>query len=192
MSDESKRNGFLPLPITTRQFQIGFYVFVILYIAFLLVRGRAFKMDDLLFPLLVGIPTIAIAFVHVVFLTYPSLEERLTPASTDITESMDLDIAGDDQSHTSRTVEEQQRIGLILLGLIIALPIATLYLGFAYVLPPFVLGFIWVFREDPKLALQVTVGFSVAAYVLFILILQMQPWEGELGLPSLLRMLSFG
>ncbi|MFB6097310.1 MAG: tripartite tricarboxylate transporter TctB family protein [Haloferacaceae archaeon] len=186
----SDAGGPFPLPLSIRQGQIAFYAVVALYVVFLLVTGWQFKFENKLFPYVVGIPTLLITLGHIAMLASPSLRERFTP-DTD-TETLRDKLGGEfGDDDVGRSAGGMQRYGLVMLGWVVALPVLVYYFGYAYVLPPYVFAFIWHFRRDVKLAAATAVGFSVAAYFLFIVVLGMIPWAGELGLPSLLNNLPF-
>lgn len=185
----SEPDGLFPLPFTIRQFRVAFYLVVASYVGYLLATALEFQFDDRLFPYLVGVPTILIAVAHAVLLAFPSLESRVTP---DVEDSESLLSRRLDESDVGRSAAGRQKYGLLMLAWVVALPVLVFYLGFAYVLPPFVFAFVWFFRRDLRLAAVTAAGFSVGAYLLFIVVLRMIPWEGELGLPSLLGMLPFG
>lgn len=185
----SDAEGLFPLPFTIRQFRLAFYAAVAAYVAFLLVTALEFKFDDRLFPYLVGVPTILITLAHLVLLADPDLEDRLTPETGDEESIMPEAI---DEEGVGRSAAGRQRYGLLMLAWVIVLPVLVYYLGFAYTLPPYVFAFIWFFRRDLRLAAIGTVGFSLGAYLLFIVTLRMIPWGGELGLPDLFNLLPFG
>lgn len=185
----SDAEGLFPLPFTIRQFRLAFYAVVAAYVGFLLVTALEFKFDDRLFPYLVGVPTLLITLGHIVMLAYPDLEDRLTPDE----DGDDSVLPGAiDEEDVGRSAAERQRYGLLMLAWVVVLPVLVYYLGFAYTLPPYVFAFIWFFRRDLRLAAITTVGFSLGAYLLFIVTLRMIPWGGELGLPNLFNLLPFG
>lgn len=187
-----ENDGLFPIPVSTRQFQAVFYAAIASYITYLLITGRNFSFDDLLLPLIVGIPTIIIAIIHLTFIIFPTLEERVGLSSDDGTDSSEFPTLGPTESDKGRSQENRHRYGLLVISMVTLLPIFIYYFGFAYAISPFVLTSIWVFRRDLKIAFLVTAGFSLIAYVMFIVILQMQPYEGALGLPNLLRIIQFG
>lgn len=191
--DVDSDEGLFPLPLSMQQGQILFYIVVVLYVGFLLVTGWQFKFENKLFPYLVGIPTILITLAHIAMLASPKLRERLAPKAEQ--ESLQDKLAAgdfdDDELDVGRSAGGKQKYGLIMLGWVIALPVLVYFLGYSYVLPPYVFAFVWYFRKDVKLAAAIAIAFSIAAYVLFILILGMIPWGGELGLPNLINMLPF-
>lgn len=191
--DVDDEEGLFPLPLSMRQGQILFYVVVALYVLFLLVTSWQFKFDNKLFPYLIGIPTVLITVVHIALLASPTLRERFEP-ETEQASLKDKLGAGDfdgEELKVGRSAAGKQKYGLVMLGWVIALPVLVYYFGYAYVLPPYVFAFIWYFRRDVKLALATSVGFTIAAYFLFIVVLGMIPWSGELGLPSIINNLPF-
>lgn len=193
MSDGSLTDRLFPVPFSLRQGQIAFYLMAIGFVVFLLVTGtQQFSSDDMLFPYIVGIPSIIVGVIHVISLIFPELESKVMPERADASEDLSSEIKESiDSGEGGRPLGERQRYGLLMTGWVLVLPILVFYLGFAYVLPPYVFAFILFFRRDVKLAASISILFTVAAYVLFILILGMIPWQGELGLPSLINMLPF-
>lgn len=183
-------DGLFPLPVSIEQFRAIFYAVVVLYVAFLLGRGYlgGWANDTIMFPLLVGIPTILVSLVHIGTLLFPEIEERYLPEEDEESLMDQLDV---DEEDVGRTVGGRQKYGFIMLGWVIALPVLVFFFGYAYVLPPYVFAFLYYFRRDAKLAASITVAFALAAYVLFIVVLQMIPWAGSLGLPSLINALPF-
>lgn len=187
----SDAGGPFPLPLSIRQGQIAFYAVVALYVVFLLVTGWQFKFENKLFPYVVGVPTLLITVGHIAMLSSPSLRERFTPETDRETLKDKLGGDIDADADVGRSAGGMQRYGLVMLGWVVALPVLVYYFGYAYVLPPYVFAYIWYFRRDVRLAATTAVGFSVAAYFLFIVVLGMIPWAGELGLPSLINNLPF-
>lgn len=182
--------GLFPLPVSVAQFRAGFYAVVAVYVVFLLGRGwlGGWDTNTILFPVLVGVPTVLISMIHIVTVLFPELEERYLPSDEGDESLMDqLDVDED----VGRTVGGRQKYGLIMLGWVLALPVLVFFFGYAYVLPPYVFAFLYYFRQDLKLAAGITVAFTIAAYLLFIVVLQMIPWAGALGLPSLINALPF-
>lgn len=194
MSQESGPDGIFPLSYGIRDFQIAFYLAGLLFILFLIATGlMRFSNRDLLFPLLVAVPTVILTVGHIIFLAFPSLEERFIPERGDTgDDSIPLvaETEAEDEDEV-RPAGERQRLALITIAWTVLLPILVYYLGFAYGLPIYVFGFIWYYRGNLRLAAVVSVGFSVAAYIFFIRILGMIPWEGTLGLPNILNMIPF-
>lgn len=183
--------GLFPLPVSVGQFRAAFYAAVVLYVAFLLGRGwlGGWDTNTILFPVLVGVPTILVALIHIVTVLFPELEERYLPDQGEEESLMDqLDV---DEEDVGRTVGGRQKYGLIMLGWVVALPVLVFFFGYAYVLPPYVFAFLYYFRRDVKLAAGITALFTAAAYLLFIVVLQMIPWAGSLGLPSLINAVPF-
>lgn len=195
MSDESRvtdeeGGGLFPLSITTTQFRIVFYLAALVYVLYLLITGWSFSWNNKLFPYLIGIPTIALTVFHIIFLSYPSLEDQLVPSGEN-EEASAWENFGIDTEDIGRSRGEKQKFGIMMFGWVTALPVAVYYLGYAYVLPVYVFVFVWYFRRDGRLAALLAVGFSIAAYILFIVILGMIPWGGTLGLPNPLNYLPF-
>lgn len=194
MSQEAESEGVFPLSYGMFEFKVAFYGASLLFIGFLVVTGlMRFGDRDIIFPVLVAIPTIVLLVGHILFLAFPSLEDRLMPERGDTSgDGVPLVAQTDAEGEGGgRPTGETQRLALITIGWTVLLPVLVYYLGFAYGLPVYVFAFIWYYRGDPRLAAVVTVGFSVAAYVFFIRILGMIPWEGTLGLPNVLNMIPF-
>jgi hypothetical protein len=192
MSQES--DGVFPIPYGIQEFKMAFYAVILLYILFLIITGwMQFSNQDILFPTLVAIPTVVLLVSHIVFLRFPSFEDRLMPERGDVDDE-GMSIVAETQAEEEeerRSTGEVQRLALLTIGWTTALPILSYYLGFAYGLPIFVFAFIWYYRGSVRTAAVVTVGFAIAAYIFFIRILGMIPWEGTLGLPNILNMIPF-
>ena len=193
MSDSSLTDRLFPMPFSLRQGQLAFYVVIVGFIIFLLVTGtQQFSDNDMLFPYIVGIPSIIVGVVHLVSLIFPGLESKVMPERADASEDLSSELKESiDSEDQGRPLGERQRYGLMMTGWVLVLPVLVFYLGFAYILTPYVFAFIIFFRRDVKLAAFISILFTIAAYVLFILILGMIPWQGQLGLPSLINMLPF-
>lgn len=191
MSEKSPLAGYFPLPYGIQAFRLVFYLLVLAFMLFLLVTGvQRFSVQDSVFPVLIGVPTVIIILFHLVLTAFPSLEDRLMPSRVDATETSLFEQTLEDQD-TGRSLAERQRVGIITILWVIAFPIMAFYVGFAYAIPVYVFAFVWYFRGSLRIAAAITVVFSVATYIFFIAILGMIPWAGELGLPNILNMLPF-
>lgn len=179
---ETAEEGLFPLSGGPTAYRTGFYVAVLVYVAYLLVTALGFSADDRLFPYLVGVPTIVFTLLQILFVQYPGLEQRFSTEN----ESSDIKAMFEDaqESEAGRSRAERQKYELLMIAWVVALPILIYYLGLATALPIYVFAFIWFFTRDPKFSLVITLGFSVGAYVLFIVTLGLIPWEGVLNIPS--------
>lgn len=194
MSQESKSDGLFPLRYGIEEFKIAFYGVILLFIAFLIVTGwMQFGDRDIIFPTLVAVPTIILLVGHLLFLAFPSLEDRFVPSRGDVGEDSNVLVAQTEAEEEEERLStgETQRFALITIAWTIVLPLLVYYLGFAYGLPIYIFAFVWYYRGDVRLAAVITVAFSIAAYIFFIRILGMIPWEGTLGLPNILNMIPF-
>jgi hypothetical protein len=189
MTDDSssRLDSLFPLPIDKRGFHLIFYSLILLYLVHLFESGfRQFSREDMLFPVIVGVPTAVLCIVHLVFTAYPSLEEKISWSDPDSESRLDRLSDGE----ATRSAAEKQRFGFYMILWVTVLPVLVYFLGYLTVLPPYVFAFILFFKKDLRLALGVTVVFSIFVYVLFIVILGMIPWEGVLDVPTIDRLLS--
>lgn len=193
MSQESESDGIFPLPYGIGEFKIAFYGVILLFFVFLIVTGWGeFGDRDIIFPTLIAVPTIILLVGHLLLLAFPSLEDRFMPSRGDVDEDSSLLVAQTEAEEEQERLStgETQRLALITIAWVIALPLLAYYLGFAYGLPIYVFAFIWYYR-NVRIAAVTTVAFTIAAYIFFIRILGMIPWEGTLGLPNILNMIPF-
>lgn len=181
-SETVNDKGLFPISPGTGVYRIGFYIATLAYVSYLLFTAMDFSPDNRIFPYIIGIPTVALILLQIVLIRYPVIEYRV---------SMDDDADGVKQmledakeSDTGRSRAERQKYEVLMIGWVITLPIMIYYLGLAIALPIYIFAFGWHFTRDVKLALFMSLGFSFSAYLLFIVILGLIPWQGVLGIPS--------
>lgn len=183
--------GIFPIR-NTRFLSAMFYAMIFGWIMYLLVTGWEYRWSDKLFPLIIGIPTLSLIILEVVSVMYPGFVNRLVPETTSfMQEPQNLEDMGEMvEADSGHSPAEQQRVGVIMVGWVLALLIMVYLLGYAYALPIYIFAFGVYFLNDIRLAAMMTVVFNLFVYILFVLILEIFPWNGILGLPNYLRYIS--
>lgn len=162
-------------PFSTETLQTAFYLLLLGWTGWLLAVANTWDGDDKLFPFVVGVPLGSLTVAKLVKLHYRPR------GSSDADEADDTEsVVGDEVDGSSRPVAVRQRYELTMLLWVIALPVASYYLGLALVIPAFIFSFLLYYRRDVKLAAAVTVAGSVGLYLLFVVLLDVSLWEGTL------------
>lgn len=171
-SSTEKEDSFYP--VSSETFLTVFYVSLVGWTVWLLFRASQWDWDDRVFPYLVGIPLCLLAVSKLLKLHFqPSLP---LPSTDSEEESSKVETS----DGLARPRALKQRYELIMLVWVVAFPVATYYLGFVLVVPVYLCTFIWYFQRDLKLALLVSIGGSLALYLLFVVLLGVSVWEGKL------------
>lgn len=180
------------IPIEGRYLRLGFFVLLLVWLLYLLVTARSWGWEDKLMPYIAGITTLVFLLIKLAKILFPERYEALTPESVG-DEELDeirenLEEAKEDEG-PKRSKTAQERYALIMVGWSIALPVLMYFIGFANALPLFIFAFGLQFYDDLVRPVLAAVVFSVFMYVFFIVIIGMQPWDGTLGIPSILKVL---
>lgn len=179
--------------VDPRWFKIGFYLFLLLWLGYILLETLSYRaFEDLFFPYIVGIPVALLILLQLFIVQYPDTVERITPERRGAT-------AGDDELQErfdtateaggNRTKSEKERYELVMMAWVVVLPFMMYFIGMGWTLIVYVFAFTWYFVRDLKLATLITVVVTAFVYVLFIHFLGMIIWTGELGIPDPLRYL---
>jgi len=163
-----------------RLLKLCFYTGILSVVLFMLFAARGYSWEDRLFAYVVGVLTVLILLVQLLFLLAPGLQDWVVPTQeqSSLQEKFSQGIEG--RTDSGRSPEERRHAEVQLVVWITALPIAVFYLGMLLVLPTWVFGFVWYFYGDLKTALASTVVFTVGSYVIFVLFLDLIIWPGAL------------
>lgn len=189
-------------------FELVFYAFLLVWVVALLVVAWEWSWDNKLIPYVTGIPTLLMLLVKIGKIVAPQWYERLTPdfgsESTaddkkanaekpdEVNELTQAYEEVSDDSTTGRPHTERIAYGVRMTAWSMALPVLMYVLGFANALVLFTLAFGLRFYESPRRAVIVTLVFSVLMYLFFYLLIGMQPWQGTVGVPSIVDILGLG
>jgi hypothetical protein len=189
--DEAVEEGLFS--VNPKWFKVGFYLFILLWLAYLLVETLSYsKFEDLLFPYIIGLPVGLLILIQLFIVQYPDLVDRVTPERRGATpgdEELQHRIETATESAGSRPKAEKERYELVMMAWVTVLPFMMYYVGMGWTLIVYVFAFTWYFVRDVKLAALVTTVVTAFVYVLFIHFLSMIIWTGELGIPDPLRYL---
>lgn len=167
-----------PLPFGERGLKAGFYTISFLYVGAVIVLLWPYDWENKLFPLVAAIPTFLFLGLQLVFLAFPSIEERL---STDQDGAMDFEDMLDRENSEEglgRTRGARQKTELEMVVWISALLLAIFLFGMRPVFPVYVFGFSLYFTRNLRKSAVTTGIFSVSAYLLFDIVLGLQPIGG--------------
>lgn len=173
--------------VSSRIWSLLFYGVATLWVLGLLVQSLPWNWDNKFFPLMVGVPVILMLLLQMASDQFPSVFARLKPAALEEADDDDLSTEFE-RAKTSnvseRSVQEQQRWELYMLGWVTALPVLMYFVGFAWMIPIYTFALGWFFMRDVKIAVGLAFGVSLFIYLLFIVLLEVSLWEGALGLPN--------
>lgn len=190
----SKREGLFP--VTPKWFTVTFYAVLLVWDGLLIFWAQDWRYDDRFFPTLVGVLVAIIAVAQLLKTLFPDLSERLGSSDDAVA---DQEVAMNEnkerienatKADTGRTKSERETYELLMIAWVTALPLLMYFVGFTITLPLYVFSFTWYFLRDLKTAAIVTAAFSLFIYVLFVLLLDVQLWEGVLGIPDPIALLS--
>ena len=188
--------GLFP-SISPTAFKLGFYLFLILWLAFMMYQAYNFdEFEDVLFPLLLGVPLLILLVIQIAIVRFPRLAERALP---------DSEVSGDgeeDGGIAGRVAEttaeelgmskrEKELYEIRMIAWVTVLPFMMYYVGMGWTLIVYVFAFTYAFVGDLKRAVGMTVGVTAFVYLLFIEMLSMIIWTGEIqGIVDPLELLS--
>lgn len=184
------------LPIDAKWLYIAFYGLIGLWMAYLLSRMGGWRWEDWSLPLIAGIPGILLVLVHAFRLWSPERYARLNPFIREADEGETIDELLEDygvalEDEAARTPRERQWFEVLMIGWVVALPIAMQYLGFFIALPLYVFLFGVYFTRDWTRSAAIAVVFTLFIYVFFGVIIGAKIYAGEFGLQPDLPVISF-
>jgi hypothetical protein len=183
-----QEEGLVPIP--SHWFKLGFFLFLLVWLSYLLYEATMWEgFEDYLFIyILAPIVYVLLAYRTLVLLAPERLQslvgrlEFLDQSKQE--ESVGEDVEAEVDSFGRESKAEQERYALYMLVWITALPFAIFFFGMAWTLPVYIFGFVWFFTGNLRRAALVTVFAVVFIYILFIEILNLLLWTGQLGLPN--------
>lgn len=185
MSDEPRQDEGPFSKVDPSWLVNGFFVVMIAWFLYLFVQATAWtRFETWVFPLAATTLGAFLAVTYLLRFNFPSRFPRLAPETGSVLDELDVD------EPESLSPPEQRKVGAIMTAWAVALPFMMYVFGFSWALPPYVWAFVWYFRRDARLAVIVTVIFSLLVYLLFVQFLNILWWDGILGLPEPIRYLS--
>lgn len=189
--------------ISPKAFEALFYLIVLAWVLLLLYWTQDWRTSDRLFPRMVGVPLIILLVLQLIRLKFTDQFNKITAVLIDllsrgssndggiseITDNLESKYKESKQKMGQRSKRERQIYELYMIGWIIALPAMMYYLGFVNAVPVYIFAFMMFFTRNPKLSTAITVGFSIALYILFVVLLSINLWDGTLDLPNILDFL---
>lgn len=175
-------------PLKSKWFRTIFYGAFLGWILYLLGTSMDWQWDNRLFPVIAGSLGIVLIVLQLANIHFPAFFERLAPEDSPGGGSrLSKDVEGvtaemDDEAENGRSRRTRERYELYMVAWILALPILMYFFGMALTIPLYVIAFTWFFLRDMKTAILVSLVLSVFLYFLFIVLLEVQLWEGTLGL----------
>ena len=166
-------------PFSTKTLQTVFYLLLLGWTGWLLAMANEWDGDDKLFPFVVGVPLCLLVTTKLL-----KLYSQRTASSTANKDNETESILEHDGDESSRSVAVKQRYELTMLVWVVALPVASYYLGFVPVVPVFIFGFLWYYQRDAKLAVAVALAGSITLYLLFAFLLDVSLWKGTVDTVS--------
>jgi hypothetical protein len=132
--------------------------------------------SDRPFPTLVLSALLVLSAVQLFKMRFPTVVDRIIPSPDDQENELQQDMQelreSEEEASTSRLLQ--------MVGVITLLPIVVYYLGFLLVFPVFVFGLIYYLDRSLKKAGAATTVFTVLWYVVFIELLNIPIWLGQL------------
>jgi hypothetical protein len=172
------------LPVEGRWLSLLFFAGLGVWIALLIYWSLPWNWDNKLFPIMAGSLAVVLILSVVVEYAIPDIYDRLLPdfefledADDEMTERME-----ETGTVTTRSKAERETYELIMLGWVVALPVLIYYAGFGLVIPIYTLAFGLYFLRDVKMSILMTLLITLFIWLLFVVILNVQLWEGTLGL----------
>lgn len=155
-----------------RYWSTAFFVALFAYTLLLVVTALGYGSGAQLFPLVVGIPLLALIVTEIVILLF---QERLGFESVDLFESVQQ-LEGTEEKTTDRRQQYRREFEM---ALWVTLSVAVVWLfGHMVGLVAFVFGFIYAYERSTRRALVATVITFVFVYLLFVSLLGANLWEG--------------
>ena len=177
------------IPLSGRYLGALFFAGLLVWVGLLMYWSWPWDWDNKLFPLAVGTFAVVLTGIHIFWLLFPGVYDRLIPnlgfLDEDEDDGVDEELSErveDTGVQSVRSKSEREVYELLMLGWVIVLPILLYFGGFGLMLPIYTFAFGLFFLRDVKMALLITVLISVFIWLLFVVILDVQLWDGTLGL----------
>lgn len=178
------------IPVDATWLYMAFYVAVGLWLVYLLTSMGGWRWEDVAVPYIAGIPGLLFVLVYLFRLRYPERYARLNPAVRQLDEEEDdedleglLDEFGEaTEQEIERPTRERQRLELVMIAWVIALPVVIQWFGIFIALPIYVFAFAAYFTRDLKRSVAIAVVFTLFVYVFFVLVLGAKVYTGDLGI----------
>lgn len=162
-------------PVRSEVFRTLFHLCILSWGAYLLLEAWGWQRRDRLFPLI----AIALLFCLITGRFVQIWAPQLVP---DRPASDGYEI---DTGESGRSLAKQELYVVYLLCWLVALTLLIFFIGFVNALVVFIPSFVYFFKRSARMSLVVLVIAYALTYILFILILDIYPWEGYFGVPQL-------
>lgn len=172
----AKRTASVLEQIRPIYYKQAFFLTAFGYIALMMWDAQSYGPTVRLFPVLIGVPTLGLLLVQLLFPVIPEgFELGGDGLMSTVTDSSEIDV---NESTTDRSVRMQREFTMVLWTLSL---LGVVYLfGFLAGLTLFVAAFIYYYERNLKLALGVMLLNLAVAYVLFVQILQIRLFPGAI------------
>lgn len=177
------------IPFDATWLYMAFYAIVGLWLVYLLTSMGGWRWEDVSMPLIAGIPGLIFVAIYLFRLRYPERYARFNPAVRDVDDEGDeqledlLDEFGEaTDQELKRPTRERQRLELVMIAWVVALPLVIQWFGIFVALPIYVFAFAAYFTRDLKRSVAIAVIFTAFVYVFFVLILGAKVYTGDLGI----------
>lgn len=178
-------------------YKLVFYLFLLVWLAYMLIVAWPWAWNDKLVPYVVGLPAFLLLLLKIAKVAFPEQYDRVVPSleaedTAEDDESARLQETYKEireESDAARPKEERIRYAIRMIAWALALPALMYLIGFDNALPIFMLAFGWRFYGSLRMTVIVTVVFTTLAFGFFYFILGIPLWDSALGLPSFLRVL---
>lgn len=156
-----------------RYWSTAFFVALFAYTLLLVVTALGYGSGAQLFPLVVGVPLLALIVAEIVILLFP---DRLGFESTDLFESTQQLEESEGRKATDQRRQYRREFEMSIWTI---LSVTAVWLfGHMIGLAVFVFGFIYAYERNAKRALIATVITFIFVYLLFNRLLGANLWEG--------------
>lgn len=163
--------------ISQRYLEAVFFLGLLAYSALLVWETRGYGPDARLFPLLVGVPLIAMLVLQIVLLLLP---DRLTPSGggmfNDISDEFTEVEEDRDKPSTEVMIQRETSMMFWLIGVIIAIWL----FGFLLAIPIFIFVFKYYYDRDLTQAIILASVIYVLIDIMFLRLLNFVLWGGLL------------
>jgi hypothetical protein len=185
--DAVKQEGLVP--IDSKWFKMGFYLFLFGWLAYLLFETSSYSnRQDWLFPVIIGAPLVLLTLIKLLTIQYEGIVGRVLPDSATSGEDDMFEAVQEVGARNSKA--EKEKYEIVMIGWVILLPFMMFFVGMGWTLIIYTFGFTWYFTRSVRTSALVTVVVIVFVWVLFIEILSLIVWDGALGLPAPLKTLA--
>lgn len=174
-------------PVSDQQIHQAFYLVLFAVIGALMIVSLGLSFRSRVVPMLVGVPTLVLIALQLLPVNVSKvfdwvLPVSLKPRDADSGESAFFDgMSGGDVGFERG---KQQQVALEMIGWCISLAVLVYLFGYYFTLPPYVFAFAWYFHRDVRRAVFVTIVFTVAVILLFLVLFDVSLYTGVLGLPN--------